>query len=125
MIHYSKVVNGLAQYIDHELAAQFTGSLKGWAIGAVGGILTARAGQIITKLMSNPIVVAMGIADGEMIDEELLFNQLVTAANKGSATAELPLLGPVTFTAKDVESLHRYIIGGCYDEVRRDQMPHQ
>lgn len=112
MIHYSKVVNGLAQYIDHELAAQFAGSLKGWAIGAVGGILTARAGQILTKLMSNPIVVAMGIAEGEMIDEDLLFSQLVAAANKGSATVDIPLLGPVTFTAKDVESLHRYIIGG-------------
>lgn len=112
MTHYSTILNGIAKYIDRELATQFNGSVKGWMLSAVGGILTARAGQAVTKLLQHPIVVAMGIADGEMIDEELLYSQLLVAANKGSATVDIPLLGAVTFTAKDVEALHRYIIGG-------------
>lgn len=112
MIHRSKVINGLAAYIDRELAGQFTGSLKGWAIGAVGGIIAARAGQAMEKILANPIVSAMGLVDGEMIDEELLFSQLMTAAQKASATVDIPLIGPVTFGPADVEALHRYIIGG-------------
>lgn len=112
MIHASKVANGLAMYIDRELAGQFTGSIKGWAITAAGGVIAARAGNIISSLADNPIIKAMGLIDGEMIDEELLINQLVVAANKTSATVDIPLLGPVTFGVKDIEALHRYIIGG-------------
>ena len=112
MIHYSKVINGIAAYIDREIASQFTGSLKGWAIAAVGGIIAARASQLMTTLMGNPMVVAMGLADGEMIDEEMLYGQLVAAAQRGNAIVDIPLLGAVTFSAKDIETLHRYIIGG-------------
>lgn len=112
MIHYSKMLNGLATYIDRELAGQFNGSLKGWAISAAGGIISARAGQILTAAMSNPMLAGMGIVDGEMIDEDLLYSQFSTAASKGNATVNIPLLGPVTFTAKDVDAMHRYIIGG-------------
>lgn len=112
MRHYSTILNGIATYIDRELVTQFNGSIKAWMLGAVGGILTARAGQVVTKLMQHPVVVAMGIADGEMIDEELLYSQLLAAANKGAATVDIPLLGTVTFGSKDVEALHRYIIGG-------------
>lgn len=112
MIHYSKVLNGIAAYIDRELAAQFTGSMKGWILSAVGGIVAARAGQIISTLMEHPVLKAMHIVDGEMIDEELLFNSLVAAAQKGDATVSIPVLGPITFSVNDVEALHRYIIGG-------------
>ena len=112
MIHYSKILNGLAEYIDKELASQFSGSMKGWIIGAVGGIVAARAGQAMATLMEQPVLKAMHIVDGEMIDEDLLFSSLVAAAQKGSATANIPVLGPITFNVQDVEALHRYIIGG-------------
>lgn len=112
MIHVSKVVNGLATYIEKELAGQFTGSIKGWAISAAGGVIAARAGNIVGMLADNPVIKAMGLIDGEMVDEELLFNQLVAAANKSGATVDIPILGPVTFGVRDVEALHRYIIGG-------------
>jgi hypothetical protein len=112
VIHYTKVLNGLAAYIHRELAAQFTGSLKGWAIEAVGGILAARAGQMMEGLMANPILKAMQIVDGEMVDEDLLISQLLAAAQASNATVNIPVLGPVTFTKGDVEALHRYIIGG-------------
>jgi hypothetical protein len=106
------VVNGVAAYIDREIAAQFTGSMKAWVISAAGGIIAARAGQIVQGLAANPALAAMGLVDGEMIDEELIYSQLIAAAQKGTATVELPVLGAVTFGVKDVEALHRYIIGG-------------
>ena len=111
MIHYSKILNGIATYIDRELASQFTGNMKGWIIGAVGGIVAARAGQMMGALLENPLLKAAHLVDGEMVDEDLLFSSLVAAAQKGNATVNIPLMGPITFSAKDVEALHRYIIG--------------
>ena len=112
MIHYSKVLNGLAAYIHNEIAGQFTGSLKGWAIDAAGGVIAARAGKVLEALMANPVLKTMGIVDGEMVDEDLLFSQLVAVAGASNATVNIPMLGPVTFARSDVEALHRYIIGG-------------
>ena len=112
MIHKSKIVSGLATYIDRELAAQFAGSLRGWGVAMAGGIVAARAERVLDVLAQIPAVRVLGIADGEMIDEELLFATLAEAARKTSATAEVPLLGPVTFTEKDVDALRRYVIGG-------------
>jgi hypothetical protein len=102
----------LATYIENELAAQFAGSMKAWTISAAAGVIAARAGQLMQGLATNPMLSAMGLVDGEMIDEELIYAQFIAAANKGSATVNLPVLGAVTFSGKDVESLHRYIIGG-------------
>ena len=112
MIHKSKMAAGLAMYIDKELAAQFAGSLKGWGVAMAGGIIAARADRVLDLLAQIPAVRVMGIADGEMVDEELLFATLAAAAQKSSATVELPALGPVTFTSKDVDALRRYTMGG-------------
>lgn len=112
MIHKSKVAAGLAMYIDRELAAQFAGSLKGWGVAMAGGIVAARADRVLDLLVQLPAARVLGITEGEMIDDELLFATLAAAAQKSSATVELPVLGPVTFTAKDVDALHRYVIGG-------------
>lgn len=112
MIHFSKVLNGAQKYIDNEIAAQFKGSLKAWGISAAAGIVQARAGQMFQALTQIPALKVMGLIDGEMVDEELIYAQLLDAARKGSATVNIPLLGPVTFGEHDVETLHRYIIGG-------------
>lgn len=112
MIHKSKIASGLATYVERELAAQFAGSLKGWGVAMVGGVIKARADRVLDLLMQIPAVRIMGIAEGEMIDDELLFATLAEAARQSSATVELPVLGPVTFTGKDVDALHRYVIGG-------------
>ncbi len=112
MIHKSKIVSGLATYIYRELGAQFAGSLRGWGVAMAAGIVAARADRVLDVLLQLPAVRVLGIADGEMIDEELLFATLAEAARKSSATAEVPLLGPVTFTEKDVDALRRYVMGG-------------
>ena len=112
MIHKSRIAAGLATYIDKELAAQFAGSLKGWGVAMAGGIVAARADRVLDVLIQVPAVRALGIADGEMIDDELLFAVLAEAAAKSSATVDVPLLGPVTFTGNDIDALRRYVMGG-------------
>lgn len=112
MVHYSKVVNGISTYIDREIASQFSGSYKGWIAGLAGGIIASKAGEMITSLSQNQVVQMMGLVNGEMVDEELLYRELLKQAQKAPATIDVPLLGTVTFSAEDVERLHRYIMGG-------------
>lgn len=112
MVHYSKIINGISTYIDREIAPQLQGSMKGWLVGVAGGIISTRAGEMLTALAQHPLAQTMGLASGENIDEELLYHEMLKQAQKSPATLNIPLLGPVTFSADDVEKLHRYIMGG-------------
>lgn len=112
MVHYSKVVNGLMSYVDNEIVAKMNGSLKGWGVGIVAGLLGRKADQVFAALRNNPIAASLGLIDGEMVDVEAVYSEALRMAQRGSATANVPMLGAITFTTADVESLYRYIIGG-------------
>lgn len=112
MIHYSKVVNGLMSYVDNEIVAKMNGSLKGWGVGIVAGLLGRKADQVFATLRNNPIAASLGLIDGEMVDVEAVYSEALRMAQRGSATVNVPMIGAVTFSAADVESLYRYIIGG-------------
>jgi hypothetical protein len=112
MLHYSKVLNGLSQYIEAEIAAPFNGTLKAWGIRVAAGVLRERTAKILAALMQHPAAKALEIVDGEMIDDELFFRLLADAARKGTATVDIMLIGPVTFGEHDVDALRRYVMGG-------------
>lgn len=112
MVHYQAIVNGIAAYIDREIASQLNGSYKAWIAGATGGIIASRAGQMMSKLANNQIAKDMGLVDGEMVDIDLLYSELLKQAQKAPATVNVPLLGTITFGADDINKLHRYIMGG-------------
>ena len=112
MVHFSKVVNGIAAYIDNEIAAQLNGSYKAWVAGAAGGIIAARAGNVLTKWADSQAAKELGLIDGEMIDIESICSELHKQAQKSPATINVPLLGAITFNADDISKLQRYIMGG-------------
>lgn len=112
MIHYSKVINGLMSYVDSEIIGKMNGSLKGWGVGIVAGLLGKRAERTFSALRENPVLTSLGLIDGEMVDIEAIYAEALRMAQRGSATANVPMLGAITFSAADVESLYRYIIGG-------------
>lgn len=112
MIHYSKVINGAMRYIDDEIISKMNGSMKGWGVGIAAGLMAKRAEQIYARLRDVPALAALGLVDGEMVDAEGIYAEALRMAQKGSATINIPIIGAVTFTAADVESLYRHIIGG-------------
>lgn len=112
MIHYSKVINGVMSYVDAEIVAKMNGSLKGWGVGIVAGLLGKRAEQMFTVLREHPVLTSLGLVDGEMVDVEAVYTEALRMAQRGSATVNVPMLGAITFGKADVESLYRYIIGG-------------
>ena len=112
MVHYSRVINGAVNYIDNEIVSQMNGSLKGWGLGIVTGIMAKRAEQLFAGLRENPVLASLGVLDGEMVDIDTIYSEALKVAQKSSATVNIPIIGPVTFKANDVESLYRYIMGG-------------
>ena len=112
MIHFSRVINGAVNYIDNEIVSQMNGSLKGWGLGIVTGLMAKRAEQLFVELRQNPLIASLGVVDGEMIDIEAIYAEALRIAQKGSATVNLPMIGAVTFKASDIESLYRHIMGG-------------
>ena len=109
MVHYSRVIQGIAAYIDNELVGRLAGSWKAWAVGGLAGIALTRADQVFHTIKDNPFITSLGLVEGEMVNADLLFGELRKQAQKGTATVTLPLLGAVTFGVADVDALHRYI----------------
>lgn len=111
MVHYSKVIQGLAMYAENEIAGKLAGSGKGWMVGVAIGIAAGSADTYARKLLDNEMLKAVGIVDGENVDIDRLHAELLKQAQKSNATIALPALGAVTFTAADVDAAYRYIMG--------------
>lgn len=109
MLHYSKVIQGIANYIDAEIVSKLSGSLKGWFVGALAGVAVARAELVYKNLKNSPIAAVFGLVEGENVDVDIFINELRKQAQKGTATATIPMIGPITFTSADVDALYRYI----------------
>lgn len=111
MVHYSKVIKGLARYIRNDILAQLNGNMSKWIGGVAIELATQEAEKVYHQLVNNPMVKALNVIDGENINIEKIYPLLLTEARQGSATLVLPLVPPITFTEKDVESLYRHIMG--------------
>lgn len=109
MIHYSRVIQGIANYVDNDLVSALKGSWKAWLLGGVAGIAMARAEQLFNSIKDNPVMAALGLVEGENVNVDLLYSELKKQAQKGTATAALPVIGLVTFGPSDVDALFRYI----------------
>lgn len=111
MVHYKKVIRGITQYIDEEFISRFSGSWKAWVLGTMTALAAARMDNVFSAVRDNAALKALGIIDGENVDVEGIFTELMRQAQKGSATVTLPLLGVVTFGPNDVEAIYRDIMG--------------
>lgn len=111
MIHYSKVLRGIAAYVDAELVSSLAGSWKAWLLGSMAGIAVSRGEHLFTHIKDMPVVAALGLVDGENINVDLIHSELRRQAQKGTATLTLPVIGPITFGTADVEALFHHIKG--------------
>lgn len=110
MVHMSKVMRGIANYVDREIVGKLRGSLSAWIVGGVTVLALNKAETIMHNLNDNPMVKALGIIDGEQVDVESLYRELRTQAEKSNATVDLPLIGSITLGVNDVDRLYRLIM---------------
>ena len=112
MVTLLQVTNGLQKYIEAEILPMVTDWRK-WVLGAGASVALSKSGEIFAKLKANPMIAALGVIDNEdRIDIERLHREFAKQAQKGAITLDVPLLGPVTLNAQDVDRLYHYIIGG-------------
>lgn len=111
MTHYSRVIQGLTAYADAEILSKLNGSLKAWMVGGALEILAGSAEGVFRSIQSIPMLDALGVIDGENIDVDRLYAAMRKQAQRSPATVNIPLVGPITFTAADVDSLYRHIKG--------------
>ena len=111
MIHYTRVIQGLLTYIDQEMAGKLAGSLKAWGLQVVSGMAATRAEAIFKMLAANPIFTTLGFIEGENVNVDAIMGELRKAAQKSTATVNIPGLGPYTVGLSDVEALNRYVRG--------------
>ena len=110
MIHYSRVIQGIASYIDNELVGKLSGSWKAWVLGGVAGIAMTNADQMFRQYKDMSLLGVLGLVDGENVNIEAVYAEMRKQAQKGTATVSLPIIGPVTFGPADVDALYRYIM---------------
>ena len=111
MIHYTRVIQGLLTYIEQEMAGKLAGSLKAWGLSVLAGIAATKAEPLFRMIAANPVAAALGLVEGENVNVDVIMGELRKQAQKGTATVNIPMLGPYTVGLNDVESLNRYIRG--------------
>lgn len=109
MVHYMRVIQGIAAFIDNEIVGKLTGSWKAWVLGGAAGIAVAKAQDIFMQYKDMPLLASLGLIQGENINVDAVYAELKKQAQKGTATLSLPIVGPVTFGTTDVDALYRYI----------------
>lgn len=111
MMHYTKVVQGVAAYAENELVSKLAGSMKGWVMGAAVAMLADRTDVYVHQLLDNDMAKLFKMVDGENIDVDAAYRYIMPQAKKGAATVMVPFFGPVTFREADVDAVYRYIKG--------------
>lgn len=109
MYHYKTVMDGLAEFIDHELIPKMSG-LNRWVFGTGAGIALSKAEKIFHKLKEVELLHTLELIEEEKINVTCIYHELIEQASKGPIHIEIPMLGTITLDKSDVEALYRHII---------------
>lgn len=112
-VNSSQLVNGLIQYADNEVINNLPTTGK-WVLGAGLGIASSKVNDIVSTLNDSPLAKSLGIVDEDgMYDVGLMADHLKQSASRyGKMTIQLPVIGKLTFSEADVDSLRSYIERG-------------
>lgn len=107
---YEKVISGILRYLNAEIYSKMNGWQEVLARIAVSRMVD-NSEQLKQALMNNSFVQTFAIMDSHgNVDVDGLMKDLKTQiAEKGKLVITVPMLGNFTFTADDVDELHRYI----------------
>lgn len=114
MVHKSKIIPGLSQFIDNNILSHYPPTSMKRIICAGGVSLYLSKGEsIVDALLAHPMVAGLGIVTPEgMVNLEVLRDVLKKEIGKaGYMRVTLPIIGDIDFTVDDVDSLYGYISG--------------
>lgn len=114
MVHKSRIIPGVSQFIDNNILSHYPPTSMKRIICAGGVALYLNQGEaLVDSILSHPMISGLGVVtpDG-MVNVELLRDVLKKEISKaGYMRVTLPLMGDVDFTPEDVDILYGYISG--------------
>lgn len=108
MVTIQKVQAGVANFIEKEITAQFTGWKKLVAETAIGLYISQLPAQI-SALSQNPVFANLGIVAGDQVDVDKLYTELSKHFTQ-SVAVQIPMLGTATFTKENLDTLYQMIL---------------
>lgn len=112
-MEFERVLKGIMKYLNNEIYAGMNDWQEMLARLAVSRII-GNEQNLKNMLMTNPFVKTFAIMDPKgMVDVEGLMRDIKTQIQeKEKISFSLPIFGRFTFTAADVDKLHRTILEG-------------
>lgn len=109
MYSYNQVINGIAKYMDMEIISNINGWQK-WVVGSAVGIALSNSTNLFNQLKQNEFIKMLGIIDkDDRIDVNKIYRELKKQAKKSSVTFNAPLIGAITLTEQDIDTLYEMI----------------
>lgn len=110
MVSIDRVQSGISRYLDNEVTPKMSGANR-WLFSAAAAAYVAEAPKLVKKLNENKTLAMLSLVDeAGNVDVEKIYQYVKPAAEKGAAPITLPIIGTLTFTAADVDSLYAYIM---------------
>ena len=111
MYHYRQVIHGLVRFVDDELVPKMHG-LNKWLFGTVAGIVASKGERVFHALRDIELMHTLDIIEGENMNVDCIYKELIRQAEKGEIVIEIPMIGDIKLDHKDVEKLYKFIIEG-------------
>ena len=111
-MEFEKVLNGIMKYLNNEIYGNMTEWQEMLARIAVSRMI-GNGENFKKSLMQNPFMRTFAIIDSEgNIDLDGLIRDIKSQIEqKEKISFSIPVFGKFTFTASDVDKLHRTILG--------------
>lgn len=110
---FERVINGILRYLNAEIFNKMNSWQEVLARVAVSRMI-GNAEELKQSLMSNSFFRTFSIIDsyGNVDVDGLIKDLKEQVAQKGKLVIALPMFGNFTFTAADIDELHRHIREG-------------
>ena len=110
MVNIERVQAGVARYLDTEIISKMSGVNK-WLVAAAASAYVSDAPELLRKLNEKKAFAALNLIDeAGNVDIDKVYQHLKPIAAKCSAPITLPVVGTLTFTEQDVDSLYTHIM---------------
>lgn len=104
MVTREQFKSGVAMYLNDEFVAKVPG-IKKWIVVLISNEMLAQMDSTLDRLPVNSYITKDG-----MIDIDRLYRDMSRIAEStGEVTENIPLLGDVRFSKKDIDELYRLI----------------
>lgn len=116
MVHVSKIEQGLASYLDAELMPSLPNSgIQKVLVGTAMSVMIKKSSNIVEELKNNSFVKMLGLIDDHgNVDIETLRTEFKKNMPEEGVKIEIPVVGTMTFTKDDVDTLYDHIMKSNY-----------